>query len=77
MKIRVDDPQLVDELVQHLRRSGCLATASDVEAHGDGTTVTVEVQLPAALDESQARMEIELYLRVFEATHPGKALDLT
>ena len=75
MKIRVDDPQLVDELVQHLRRSGCLATASDVEAHGDGTTV--DVQLPAALDESQARMEIELYLRVFEATHPGKALDLT
>jgi hypothetical protein len=69
MKIRVEDPQLVDELVQHLRRSGCVATAFEVEAHGDG--VTVEVTLPAALDREQAQMEIELYLKVFEATHPG------
>lgn len=76
MKIRVDDPQLVDELVHHLRRSGCQAAPSEVEAHGDG--VTVDVQLPGALDEEQARMEIELYLRVFEATHPGQtALLLT
>jgi hypothetical protein len=67
MKIRVN-PQLVDELVQHLRRSGCVATASEVEAHGDG--ITVDVTLPAALDREQARMEIELYLKVFEATHP-------
>ena len=74
MRIRVDDPQLVDDLVHHLRRSGCVATPSDVEAHGGG--VTVDVQLPAALDERQARMELELYLRVFEATHPGKAADL-
>lgn len=74
MKIRVDDPQLVDELVHHLRRAGCIATASEVETHGDA--VTLEVQLPAALDAEQARMELELYLRVFEATHPGKAADL-
>jgi hypothetical protein len=74
MKIRVDDPQLVDELVQHLRRSGCVATASEVEAHGDG--ITVDVQLPAALDQEQARMEIELYLKVFEATHPGRITSL-
>ena len=74
MKIRVDDPQLVDELVHHLRRSGCVASASEVEAHGDG--ITVDVQIPAALDKQQARMEIELYLRVFEATHPGRATTL-
>ena len=74
MKIRVNDPQLVDELVHHFRRSGCVATASDTDAHGGG--VTVDVELPAALDVEQARMEIELYLRVFEATHPGKAADL-
>jgi hypothetical protein len=73
MKIRVD-PQLVDELVHHLRRSGCQAAPSEVEAHGEG--VTVDVQLPAALDEEQARMEIELYLRVFEATHPGRGATL-
>ena len=74
MKIRVEDPNLVDELVQHLRRSGCVATPSDVEAHGDG--ITVEVRVPAALDPEQERMEVELYLRVFEATHPGNATDL-
>ncbi len=74
MKIRIDDPQLVDELVHHLRRSGCVASACEVEAHGDG--VTVDVLLPAALDEEQGRMELELYLKVFEATHPGKAASL-
>ncbi len=74
MKIRIDDPQLADELVHHLRRSGCLATASDVEAHEDG--VTLDVQVPASLDEGQARMELELYLKVFEVTHPGKAASL-
>jgi hypothetical protein len=74
MKIRVEDPNLVDELVHHLRRSGCIATPSDVEAHGDG--ITVDVRVPAALDPEQARMEIELYLKVFEATHPGKVTEL-
>jgi hypothetical protein len=74
MKIRVDDPQLVDALVHHLRRSGCQATPSDIEAHGDG--VTLDVHLPAALDEEQARMELELYLKVFEATHPGKSASI-
>jgi hypothetical protein len=69
MKIRVQHAHLVDDLVQHLRRSGCVAVPSEVEAHGDG--MTVDVQVPAALDEEQARMEVELYLRVFEATHPG------
>jgi hypothetical protein len=71
MKIRVDDPEHVDDLVLHLRRSGCVASVVEVEAQGDG--VTVDVQLPAALDEEQARMELELYLKVFEATHPGKS----
>ena len=69
MKIRVQQPQLVDELVRHLRRAGCVAVPIEVEAHGAG--ITVDVQLPAALDAEQARMELELYLKVFEATHPG------
>lgn len=73
MKIRIDDPQLVDELVHHLRRSGCLASATDLEADGDG--VILDVQLPASRDEKQARMELELYLKVFEAT-TGKAASI-
>jgi hypothetical protein len=74
MKIRIDDPSLVDDLVHHLRRSGCVATPSEVEANGDG--VTLDVQLPAALDEQQARLEVEVYLKVFEATHGGRATSL-
>ena len=74
MKIRINDPSLVDELVHHLRRSGCEAEAADVQAHGDGAMV--EVGVPGALDDEQARMEIELYVRVWEATHPGVAADL-
>ena len=74
MKIRVDDPHLVDDLVHHLRRAGCVAAASKVEAHGDG--VMLDVELPAALDEEQARMEVELYLKVFEATHGVRATAL-
>ena len=74
MRIRVDDPQLVDELVHHLRRSGCVAEPSEVDAHGDG--ITLDVRLPAAFDEAQARMEVEVYLKVFEATHPGRTASL-
>ena len=74
MRIRIDDPQLVDDLVHHLRRSGCQAAPSDIEAHGDG--ITLDVHLPAALDDEQARMELALYLKVFEATHPGKSASI-
>jgi hypothetical protein len=74
MKIRVEDPQLVDELVHHLRRSGCIATPTEVDGDGDGATL--DVQLPASLDEEQARMELELYLKVFQATHPGQAASI-
>lgn len=73
MRIRVEDIHLVDELVHHLRRSGCVAVPCDVQANGDG--ITVEVDVPAALDAEQARMELEVYLKVFEATHPGNAAD--
>jgi hypothetical protein len=67
MRIRLEDPRLVDELVHHLRRSGCVAERCGVEAHRDGGCVDVE--LPAAHDEEQARVEVGLYLKVFQATH--------
>jgi len=74
MKIRVEDAHLVDELVHHLRRSGCVAAPCDVQASGGG--ITLEVEVTAALDAEQARMELEVYLKVFEATHPGNAAGL-
>jgi hypothetical protein len=74
MRIRVDDPQLVDELVHHLRRSGCVAGV--LQADGGGDALTVDVEVPAALDEEQARLELGVYLMVFEVTHPGMAATL-
>jgi hypothetical protein len=74
MKIQVDNPRLVDDLVHHLRRSGCFAMPFEVEAHGKG--VMLDVQVPDALDEDHARLEIEVYLKVFEAAHGGRATAL-
>jgi hypothetical protein len=45
-----------------------------VEGHAGGISVGVEV--PDAYDERQARMEVEVYLSVWEALHPGSGAKL-
>jgi hypothetical protein len=61
MRIKVR-PEAREELLQFLRRADCQA-----EAEGDSTVV---VSVPAALDEEQARMEVDLYLKAWQASHP-------
>jgi hypothetical protein len=34
------------------------------------------VDVPRAYDDHQARMEVSLYLRVWEAMHPGSGVEL-
>ena len=67
MRIRVR-PEAREELLQFLRRADCQA-----EAEGDSTVV---VSVPAALGEEQARMEVDLYLKAWQASHPGVELDV-
>jgi hypothetical protein len=72
--VRLSDAGLADEFVGFLRRADCVADLGDVHAHAEG--VAVEVEVPEAYDEEQARMEVALYLRVWEAVHPGSGAEL-
>ena len=72
--MRLSDPALAEELIGFLRRADCVADLGEVEAHGEG--IAVEVQVPRAYDGDQARLEVALYLRVWEAVHPGSGAEL-
>jgi hypothetical protein len=61
MKIRVP-PDARDDLLQFLRRADCEVAIEDEE--------TVVVDVPAALGEEQARMEVDLYLKAWQASRP-------
>lgn len=72
--VRLSDAGLAGDFVGFLRRADCIAALGEVHAHGEG--IAVEVQVPEAYDEAQARMEVALYLRVWEAVHPGSGAEL-
>lgn len=74
MFVRLSDPGLAEEFVGFLRRADCIAGLGEVETHAEG--IAVEVAVPQAYDEEQARMEVALYLRVWEAVHPGSGAEL-
>jgi hypothetical protein len=63
MRIRINDPALLDDLVESLRRSNC-----PVEVTGPETLV-VESPSPLLTSE-QARQEIGFYLAVWQVRHP-------
>ena len=54
-------PEAREELLEFLRRANCVTRVED-----DGS-VTVEV--PDASEE-QARLEVELYIKAWQASHP-------
>ena len=62
MRVKLSDPALVDDLVDFLRAAGCVAQPADV--------AIVSVSIPKSLREDAAELELDLYLRVWEATHP-------
>lgn len=62
MLVKLSNPALVDDLVEFLSRSGCVAEAQD--------ETTVLVSIPRSLRDDAAQLELDLYLRVWEATHP-------
>ena len=74
MHVRLSDPSLTEEFLGFLRRAECVADVGQVEAHAEGIAVAVEV--PRAYDQEQARMEVTLYLRVWEAVHPGSGAEV-
>jgi hypothetical protein len=70
VKIRVSDPTLVEDLAEMLRNAQYLVTREGRH--------TLDVELRQPLPEDAAQLEIDVYLRVWEATHEGaRALRLT
>ena len=63
MRIRLSNPALVDELLDYLWRHEAVAE----RLGGD----IVAASLPSVGRDDAAELELDLYLRVFEATHPG------
>jgi hypothetical protein len=74
MHVRLSDPGLAEEFLDFLRRSVCIPVLCEVEAHAEG--IAVQVDVPHAYNGNQARMEVALYLRVWEAVHPGSGAEL-
>ena len=74
MRVRISDPGLAEELHGLRRRADFIADLGDLQAHAQG--IAVQVEVPQAYDDQQARMEVSLYLRVWEAMHPGSGVEL-
>jgi len=61
MRIEVD-PKAREELLEFLRRADC-----DVRPDGEDGVI---VDVPGPVGEEQARLEIDLYLKAWQASHP-------
>lgn len=69
MRVRISEPDLLDDLVASLSRCAC--PVERVSGH------TVEVGSPSRLlTDEQARKEIAFYLAVWRVRHPGVRLTL-
>jgi hypothetical protein len=72
--VRLSDAGLADEFVGFLRRAGCVVGPGEVEGHAEG--VVLEVRVPYAYDDQQARLEVGLYLGIWETAYPGSSAEL-
>jgi hypothetical protein len=61
VRLRLSVPELAESLRDFLERRECAV----VQLQAD----TLEVSLPDELDAEQARLELDLYLRVWQALH--------
>ncbi len=68
MKIRLSHPALAHDLREFLRRAEC-----DAREEGEGM---LTVYVPDAYGDEQARLELDLYLKAWQASHPDVEVDL-
>jgi hypothetical protein len=61
--VRVSDPDLVEDLMKLLRESGCIVART-----GPGS---IDIRSGWPVRDDVAGYELDGYLRVFEAMHPG------
>ena len=67
VRLRLADPALVADLLDFLERRGCAG-----EREGEDT---IEVELPHDLNDEQGRLELDLYLRVWQSLHGWTRVD--
>ena len=63
MYVFVSDHSALQSLQEHLRRADCVA--EQARAH------ELEVYVPSAPNDRQARRELEVYVAVWQASHAG------
>ena len=61
--VEVSDPTLVDDLIESLRASRCIVARTGAN--------TVNVRFGWPLRDDDARLELDVYLRVWGAQHRG------
>jgi hypothetical protein len=67
VQLRLSDPELVDSLRSFLERRDCSVVQLGADMLGVG--------LPHELHAEQARLELDLYLRVWQSLHPEVSLE--
>jgi hypothetical protein len=62
MRVRVTNPSVLADLQRYLRAAECVAEQSDEDA--------LDVYMPHAPSSEQARREVGLYLKTWQALNP-------
>jgi hypothetical protein len=70
MNVKIEERSLVSELVDYLRRCDC------VVGFNDGILQARPRQLPADAAALYEELELDSYLKVFCALHPGVHVEL-
>ena len=68
MRVRVSDPALLGDLQRYLRAAECVA-----EQSGDDT---LEVSIPRAPSDEQARREVDIYMKAWRAMNLGARVEI-
>jgi hypothetical protein len=68
MRVRISDPALLNDLMSYLRSADCVAEKADADA--------LDVAVPRAPSDDQAAREVDIYLRAWQAMHPGVRANL-
>lgn len=68
MRVRVNDKARLRDLIRYLRDGGCIAEQAGPK--------TLDVFVPSASNEREARMELGIYLTAWRIRNPGVEAEL-
>jgi hypothetical protein len=68
MRVRISDPALLSDLQRYLRAAECVVEQSDDDA--------LDIYMPRAPSDEQARREVGIYLQTRQAMNPGARADI-